>query len=474
MRIAERSFAAWAATFYAALGLTQLTGCGGTTSSSFMSCAGGSKAPGGYESCGGGVLHRPSKQVCPNNTPRPGVMVTADGGPNFCTKDSDCTAKPYGYCMQNGVGADGFTICSYGCTQDSECPAGDICLCDEPVGQCVQASCTQDSECTGGMCASYNPEPGCPSTSFACQTPRDTCLSDAECPNLQHCTLNADKVRVCMMVQCAVGRPFIVGGAALLAPLRKRDDFSSELSPEVGGLGDDQRVVAAAYWANIGLMEHASIAAFARFALELLSLGAPPSLLDAAHAAMADEMVHARDAFALASKYAARAVGPGPLDTSAALANRTPLDIVRTAIVEGCIGETVAAVAAGEALRQATDPAVRAALARVVPDETRHAELAWRFVQWVLRDGPPELRTATARELVAVVEAAMHDAGDIAERDGLASDVLREHGVLSPTENAEIRARVLSEIVLPCARALVASTQPRGAMPVASGDMPWR
>jgi hypothetical protein len=240
--------------------------------------------------------------------------------------------------------------------------------------------------------------------------------------------------------------------------------------PDVRALGDEDRNAIAAYWADVGLMEHASVAAFARFALELLSLGAPPSLLAATHAAMADEMAHARDAFALAGAYAARPIGPGPLDTSSALANRSPLDIVRTAIVEGCIGETVAAVTASEALRHTKDPAVRAALARVVPDETRHAELAWRFVQWVLHDGPGELRAAAARELVTMIESEIPSPHADVASDDVASDVLHAHGVLTPAENAAIRARVLSEVILPCARALVSIAPTRGeaSSPLAS------
>ena len=115
------------------------------------------------------------------------------------------------------------------------------------------------------------------------------------------------------------------------------------------------RAELATRWTEVALMEHASIAAFARFALEILSLGAPPELLVQTHAAMTDETVHARDAFALASAYAGRAVGPGALDVGAALSSRTPLDIVRTTILEGCIGETVAAVEAAEAREHATD-----------------------------------------------------------------------------------------------------------------------
>ena len=61
-------------------------------------------------------------------------------------------------------------------------------------------------------------------------------------------------------------------------------------------------------------MEHASIAAFARFSLELLAFGAPPDLVEQAQAAMADETRHAKLCFALAGAYAERPIGPGALD----------------------------------------------------------------------------------------------------------------------------------------------------------------
>ena len=46
------------------------------------------------------------------------------------------------------------------------------------------------------------------------------------------------------------------------------------------------------------------------------------------------------------------------------------------------------------------DPAVRAALATIVEDETRHAELAWRTLVWLLQEGGDAVRIA-AREAFA-------------------------------------------------------------------------
>jgi hypothetical protein len=87
-------------------------------------------------------------------------------------------------------------------------------------------------------------------------------------------------------------------------------------------------------------MEHASIAAFARFALQLLAVGAPPDLVHGAQIAMGDEADHARLAFRLASAYAVRAVGPSALDIFGALDGFCIEQLVATLLREGCIGET--------------------------------------------------------------------------------------------------------------------------------------
>jgi hypothetical protein len=61
-------------------------------------------------------------------------------------------------------------------------------------------------------------------------------------------------------------------------------------------------------------MEHASIASFAKFSLQLVMVAAPSALLADAHAAAVDEIHHARVAFALASRLLGRPLGPGPVD----------------------------------------------------------------------------------------------------------------------------------------------------------------
>jgi hypothetical protein len=295
--------------------------------------------------------------------------------------------------------------------------------------------------------------PGCNGQAFACQSPDDQCTNDEDCTIGSYCSAE-NGARECTPARCAAGRPFLVGGAARVARLVRRSDWCSALSPRIEGLPAESRRELAETWAHVALMEHASVAAFARFALELLSLGAPASLIEAAHAALGDETAHARDAFALASAYGGAPLGPGDFEgVTEALAGRSGEDIVLTAILEGCIGETVAAAEAAEALARATDGAVREALAKVAADEARHATLAWQFVRWVLAKDPAGLRVTALAGLRAAVDAELA----AAEPPGPSRDVapaLAAHGYVDDALRREIRHRVMMDVVAPCARAL--------------------
>src|SRR5262249_38820263 len=151
--------------------------------------------------------------------------------------------------------------------------------------------------------------------------------------------------RVCAPATCAEGRPFLVGAEARVAETGCRSDWmATGPSPNAARLTAAERAELATAWTEVALMEHASIAAFARFTMHLLAVGAPASLVERSNAALADETLHAKLAFAIASAYAGRAIGPGPLDIVGALSQSSFRDILVTTIREGCIGETIAAV----------------------------------------------------------------------------------------------------------------------------------
>jgi len=216
-------------------------------------------------------------------------------------------------------------------------------------------------------------------------------------------------------------------------------------------LSTAERRALAEHWTRLGQMEHASIAAFARFSLQLLSLGAPAPLVEACTEAIADETAHAKLCFGLASAYAGRALGPGALEVGDCLAATHLSEIARLVIAEGCFGETLAALEALEASEAATDPTIRAVFSRIAADEQRHATLAFQFVRWAMQKGGEALRLSLAKAMLEQVAA--HE-----QREHRASALpLEAHGVLSSAALRALHRQAVREVVVPCLAALLAT-----------------
>jgi hypothetical protein len=218
------------------------------------------------------------------------------------------------------------------------------------------------------------------------------------------------------------------------------------------GPSAQQRAALGRAWARMAQMEHASIAAFARFALQLLSVGAPASLIEQTYEAMRDETEHAKMCFALAGSYSGHPVGPASLPVGDALADLSAEGILVTTILEGCIGETVAAIEAAEALEHAQDPAVRGVLSKIAEDEKRHAGLAWQYVRWATS------QDAGLRVMAAAVFASAATESRPRARPSVTDTVvdLLKFGIVSEAFRQQIRANVLVNVIAPCARALLA------------------
>ncbi|MCX4246057.1 hypothetical protein [Paraliomyxa miuraensis] len=248
------------------------------------------------------------------------------------------------------------------------------------------------------------------------------------------------------------GRPFVIDGRERLAALVEveRDDWGGVTRV---AMPSDHRAALAAAWADVALAEHASIASFSRFILQLMACGAPASLVTAAHVALGEEIEHARLFFALASGAAGRPLGPGALDVRDALAGSDDLDeIVLATVREGCIAETLSAWRITVAARLAREPALAAALARVAEQELEHAALAWRFVAWALPRASASLRRRIETTLRAPAEHAPRGADLPAE---VPDEVWRAHGILPPADVDATTQHALRELVAPLARALL-------------------
>jgi hypothetical protein len=277
----------------------------------------------------------------------------------------------------------------------------------------------------------------------------------------------------------SIRRPFLVGSSLRSAPSEPRGDWATTsfdaepgdpgALPALLGLDPATARELARAWLKDGLEEHASIAAFARFTMLLLSVGAPPELVVGAQRASIDEVIHARDCFTLAHRYeGGEALGPGALDVHDTLGALTLAELAALCTEEGCVGETLGVALAVEQLELATDPAVRRVLTRIVRDEARHSELAWQFVAWAMSE--EQRGSARAR---GVADAVMR-AADHALRVTRAMEIRvppadlaawHAHGRLSCAEARVVSERAIREIVEPCLSALGSGRPARKAEP---------
>jgi hypothetical protein len=245
------------------------------------------------------------------------------------------------------------------------------------------------------------------------------------------------------------GRPFVVGGVARQARLH-----ASVPSCDPSCLPERVRERLASHWAAAARAEHASIASFAQFGARLLALAAPPTMIRAALAAASDEVRHAGFALARAGEHGGSGLAFGSLDTRGAAApGESFADTVLACVREGCIGETLAALELTTLADACTDPELAASLRAIADDESRHAALAWRFVQWALTRKPglaPQVAAAFERAVAA--EPKREILVDARERE-----LLRAHGCLPLDERRNLERAGLRDLVAPCADALLAA-----------------
>jgi len=199
--------------------------------------------------------------------------------------------------------------------------------------------------------------------------------------------------------------------------------------------GERRRVVTAdGAWARAAADEHASVASFARHALELMALGAPAELLAEVAVAMADEVRHAQ----LCARRAG--VELAPLEAGEAV-DASPEKVLRALVREACVNETVAAAIAAEAALHASG-GDRKLLEGIARDERRHAALAWRTLRWLLQRHP-ELMAVAIQEFAREVEVGDDSA----------------YGLLDGPAKLAVAERTMRQVVLPCAAQLCRATE---------------
>ncbi|MCB9741496.1 MAG: ferritin-like domain-containing protein [Alphaproteobacteria bacterium] len=401
----------------------------------------------GFERCADGTVNRPAALTADATVNAPSCAGTEDY--QDCNSDADCTDGPNAKCISATYDFSGESYCGcvYACETDADCDPGQICLADGVIetgrdwASCVTAECATNADCESGECGLTAFDDGCgPVPELACRGDDDPCRLDSDCATAnEECGLVSGEWG-CREDNCDIGRPLLIDGRARTAPAAARGDWSAALSPV---LPRDRalRLRLAAHWTEVAALEHASVASFARFTLQLMALGAPPELLAEAQVAAADEVRHAQLAFGLASAYADAPVGPGPLALEDLRVETDHAEVVRALVAEACVGETLGVAEALAAARLCEDPEVKRHLTQVVEDERRHAALAWRTLRWLL---------AHDASLVAVAQAAAESA--LAEHLAPLPDEpgARAHGLLSAELRDAVRREAAETVVRPC------------------------
>jgi len=199
----------------------------------------------------------------------------------------------------------------------------------------------------------------------------------------------------------AVGGPWMrrLAGRRTFIEELAWEDLAKESSPP---LAEQARVV----WTQSAFSEYASAAAFAEIASALLAAGAPIDLVAASGDFVADEMLHAE----LSARVAAALGGAVPLEVdltklvrpaspSASPLLRAAELVMRTS----CIGEALTVPILKRARAEAGSSLVAAVLARIIEDESAHAELGSWFLDWAA----PRLTDADRATLGRIAGAAL-------------------------------------------------------------------
>lgn len=269
--------------------------------------------------------------------------------------------------------------------------------------------------------------------------------------NTTQCCYTADAI----IYECG-GRPFVVDGGPRTAGVATRSDWLAPVDRAAVDLDDVTRLALAYAWTRSALDEHASIASFARFTMELLAVGAPAEIVALAQRALGDEIRHAELCFGLASRYAGSPVGPGSLAIAGGGggdARHGLAEIAAATVREGCVGETIAAFVASAARAEAEDASVQSALSVIARDESAHAALAFRFVAWALAQGGADVRDAV-ENAVAASMATPPTPLLLSDIDG-APAALRAHGQLPAATRAALTAQCMAEVIAPSLRAML-------------------
>ncbi len=199
----------------------------------------------------------------------------------------------------------------------------------------------------------------------------------------------------------------LVGGPWGKRLARRRAGLDAMPWGEAAEAPAEAREQARLVWTRSAFSEYASAAAFAEVASCLLAAGAPLDLVAAAGDFVVDEVIHAE----LCARLAMAMGGAVPLEVDLARLVRPPearAPLLRAAEIlvrTSCVGEALTVPILRATRAGSRSPLIRGAIARIVRDESQHAEIGPWFLDWAAPRLSDEDRAHLGRVAGAAVRA---------------------------------------------------------------------
>jgi len=217
------------------------------------------------------------------------------------------------------------------------------------------------------------------------------------------CCYTANYITVREYPDCVHGRPYMQEEGPVVAHLKRQKGSWRRNEQSIIFHNTSARRQAGTFYLESAQYEHASVASFNRFVLELMKFGAPAHLIQQAQLAAMDEIRHAQSAFAIANELLNDQFQPDKMDLTMKLADNL-YDFAAAVLEEAAINETLAVLLAAEQLRIVTCPMIKEYLQEVVREESQHSELAFMTLRWCIEKGGEEIRSLIEERLHAPIQ----------------------------------------------------------------------
>ena len=220
-------------------------------------------------------------------------------------------------------------------------------------------------------------------------------------------------------------------------------------------LDAETRALLADTWRRRARAEYLAISTFSVLSMDLCAAGAPADVLSLVHRSAIDEVRHAELCVRLCAIYSGREeLPPGGMSDLPDDPTRPKREqAVANALLVSCVAETVATVVLATLRQDVTDPVVKAVLSVIYADEVTHARLGWSYLAYNLRTGGDRFKDVAAQMIPIAVRGAANVV-DAPKPEDPTSPLLRSHGFVTPSEEREVFARTVREVLAPGFEAL--------------------